>query len=600
MTVRSRLTATLDPNYTEHGFTGPSVEVGKVFTVKGPPGPPGGPNVPDGDKGDIVVSGGGTAWTLDSAVVTPAARTVLDDASVAAMRVTLGAAALASPVFTGDPQAPTPTAGDNDTSIATTAFVSAAVAAGGMTQAAADTRYVNVAGDSMSGSLSITGGIQTSLNAGIGDNTGGKTIQIFGGSSGTSAGAAFMALTGGVTNIAFGNKSLLLGGAYDATPFIYASSAIEIYSAAGLKIASGTPSTSTTTGALTVAGGVGVAGALNVAGTIIGSGNVWANTFQLNGGGFFSNSGGVNQYAYLADGSGNSALFLGGTAINQNIYRNSSHFFQSRDALTPFANMTATGVQIYPTTASTSTTTGALIVAGGVGIGGSAYLGGAINVVNGVVVTGSGGVSAGSGGISSGAGGLLSSGPATITSTLASSSSTTGALVVSGGAGIVGRLNVGNSQAIQATTGLALPTVGCGLAIGYHGTDNFGLAFRPTVDNGTSIYFLNAANINVGSITNSSTATAYVTSSDGRLKEDLQPINSGAMIDAIEAYDFRWKSTAERSFGVIAQDAAKVLPQACHHDEQADQWGTDYSKFVPILLAEMKALRARVAELEGK
>jgi hypothetical protein len=36
-----------------------------------------------------------------------------------------------SPVFTGDPQAPTPTAGDNDTSIATTAFVTAAVAAVG-------------------------------------------------------------------------------------------------------------------------------------------------------------------------------------------------------------------------------------------------------------------------------------------------------------------------------------------------------------------------------------------------------------------------------------------------------------------------------------
>lgn len=36
---------------------------------------------------------------------------------------------IASPTFTGDPKAPTPTAGDNDTSIATTAFVTAAVAA---------------------------------------------------------------------------------------------------------------------------------------------------------------------------------------------------------------------------------------------------------------------------------------------------------------------------------------------------------------------------------------------------------------------------------------------------------------------------------------
>jgi hypothetical protein len=37
-------------------------------------------------------------------------------------------APLASPTFTGDPKAPTPTAGDNDTSIATTAFVTTAVA----------------------------------------------------------------------------------------------------------------------------------------------------------------------------------------------------------------------------------------------------------------------------------------------------------------------------------------------------------------------------------------------------------------------------------------------------------------------------------------
>src|SRR4029077_21032044 len=40
-------------------------------------------------------------------------------------------APLASPTFTGDPKAPTPTAGDNDTSIATTAFVAAAVTAAG-------------------------------------------------------------------------------------------------------------------------------------------------------------------------------------------------------------------------------------------------------------------------------------------------------------------------------------------------------------------------------------------------------------------------------------------------------------------------------------
>jgi hypothetical protein len=40
-------------------------------------------------------------------------------------------APISSPTFTGDPKAPTPSPGDNDTSIATTAFVAAALAAGG-------------------------------------------------------------------------------------------------------------------------------------------------------------------------------------------------------------------------------------------------------------------------------------------------------------------------------------------------------------------------------------------------------------------------------------------------------------------------------------
>src|SRR4029077_3845290 len=52
------------------------------------------------------------------------------DSAGAALQANIDTKApLASPVFTGNPTAPTPTAGDNDTSIATTAFVTAADAA---------------------------------------------------------------------------------------------------------------------------------------------------------------------------------------------------------------------------------------------------------------------------------------------------------------------------------------------------------------------------------------------------------------------------------------------------------------------------------------
>lgn len=48
-------------------------------------------------------------------------------------------APLASPVFTGNPQAPTPTAGDNDTSLATTAFVQTAISNTGYSRVLAQT-----------------------------------------------------------------------------------------------------------------------------------------------------------------------------------------------------------------------------------------------------------------------------------------------------------------------------------------------------------------------------------------------------------------------------------------------------------------------------
>lgn len=53
---------------------------------------PAGPGVSDGDKGDIVLTSGGTVWMLDSSVVTAFARTFLDDTSAGAVRTTLGVA----------------------------------------------------------------------------------------------------------------------------------------------------------------------------------------------------------------------------------------------------------------------------------------------------------------------------------------------------------------------------------------------------------------------------------------------------------------------------------------------------------------------------
>jgi hypothetical protein len=91
--------------------------------IKGPPGP-------KGDKGDPG-SGGASDWAdITGKPATFPPTLPITESDVTNLVSDLAAKApLASPVFTGNPVAPTPAVGDNDTSVATTAFVRSAIAA---------------------------------------------------------------------------------------------------------------------------------------------------------------------------------------------------------------------------------------------------------------------------------------------------------------------------------------------------------------------------------------------------------------------------------------------------------------------------------------
>lgn len=142
---------------------------------------------------------------------------------------------------------------------------------------------------------------------------------------------------------------------------------------------------------------------------------------------------------------------------------------------------------------------------------------------------------------------------------------------------------------------------GCCLRIGYAGgTTQYGIGLRPGADNCYSLAFMNSGDVNVGSIYQSTSGVSFNTTSDGRLKEDLKTFDAGHVIDNTKVYDFAWRSTKERAYGVVGQEAIEVYPAAITYTEKEDIYGVDYSKYVPILLQELKALRARVAELELK
>jgi hypothetical protein len=100
----------------------------------------------------------------------------------------------------------------------------------------------------------------------------------------------------------------------------------------------------------------------------------------------------------------------------------------------------------------------------------------------------------------------------------------------------------------------------------------------------------------------------YNTTSDYRAKTIIGPVtNSGELVDALKVYVGKMNgATVERPM-LIAHEAQEVAPYAVSGEKDAvDKDGNpvyqqiDVSSLVPLLIAEVKSLRQRVAELEAK
>ena len=116
----------------------------------------------------------------------------------------------------------------------------------------------------------------------------------------------------------------------------------------------------------------------------------------------------------------------------------------------------------------------------------------------------------------------------------------------------------------------------------------------------THAQFRNGTSV-VGSITTTSSATAYNQQSDQRLKDNITDAeDAGELIDAIQVRQFDWKVDGEHQrYGMVAQELTTVAPEAVWTPEDPNEMmGVDYSKLVPMLIKEIQTLRSRVAQLE--
>jgi hypothetical protein len=134
-----------------------------------------------------------------------------------------------------------------------------------------------------------------------------------------------------------------------------------------------------------------------------------------------------------------------------------------------------------------------------------------------------------------------------------------------------------------------------------------GIVFSVQNNNDTyyAANFRNTAGTSVGSISCTTSATAYVTSSDYRLKNITGPITtSGAYIDSLKPVEGTWKADGSTFVGLIAhetQEASRTTVATGTKDGKEMQ-GMDYSsaEIIANLIAELQSLRARVAQLESK
>ena len=113
----------------------------------------------------------------------------------------------------------------------------------------------------------------------------------------------------------------------------------------------------------------------------------------------------------------------------------------------------------------------------------------------------------------------------------------------------------------------------------------------------------------VGQITASTTATAYVTSSDYRLKENIEPVAGGiTRLQQLNPCRFNFKSDPDRTVdGFIAHEVQAVIPEAIIGEKDAEDddgnpiyQGIDQSKLVPLLTAALQEAIAKIETLEAK
>jgi hypothetical protein len=139
-------------------------------------------------------------------------------------------------------------------------------------------------------------------------------------------------------------------------------------------------------------------------------------------------------------------------------------------------------------------------------------------------------------------------------------------------------------------------------------TSGNGIYYQNTTNGGNAALFVNAAGSGVGDINVGASSTAYNTSSDYRLKNNIAPMTGAlAKVAELKPVTYSWKSDGSYGEGFIAHELAEVVPQCVTgHKDAVDAegkpvyQGIDTSFLVATLTAAIQEQQAIISDLTAR
>jgi hypothetical protein len=165
------------------------------------------------------------------------------------------------------------------------------------------------------------------------------------------------------------------------------------------------------------------------------------------------------------------------------------------------------------------------------------------------------------------------------------------------------RMRIGSSGNVSIATTSTGGNAALTLSIG-----SFTKGMQFFANNGQASSTFEVSGTTVGSITHSTTSTAYNTSSDYRLKENVEyDWDATTRLKQLKPARFNFIADADVTFdGFLAHEVSSIVPEAIHGEKDAvdeegnpKYQGIDQSKLVPLLVKTIQELEARITTLEG-